>query len=92
MGVDEVTVDKEVAMVTELKDSVNGRYLYMVQNAINPYYKNGSATKQTVTVAFAERFKYVAVYYKGEVKTVRLENGTYSVRLDPGQAEYLMPY
>lgn len=92
MGVDEVTVDKEVAMVTELKDSVNGRYLYMVQNAINPYYKNGAATKQTVTVTFAERFEYVAVYCKGEVRTERLENGTYSVRLDPGQAEYLMPY
>ena len=86
-----IEVNKETALVTELKDAKNDRYMYMVQNVVDPQYK-GSAAYQTVTVTFGEGFTHAVLYHQGESKVVALDNGSVSVKQHPGYATYILPY
>ncbi len=91
-AITEVSIDKELALVTELYDEAKGYYMYMIQNIIDPIYR-GSKTYQTTTVTFGEEYKYAAVYTKGERELVKLsKNGTLTFEQTPGQAAYVIPY
>lgn len=90
--VKEVTLNKETALVTELKDPDNGQYMYMVLNIIDPSKGSGSTAYETITVKFADEYKYAAVYDKGEKTCVRLDEGCYTLKLKPGAAQFIMPY
>ena len=84
-----VTTSLEYTLVTELYDSDNYNYMYMVMNTIDP---NEGGT-QTVTVTFDGTFDTVYVYDQTGVRTaVTLTNNTYTVTLTAGQAVYLLPY
>lgn len=87
----DVNVNKEIALVTELYDDETGNYMYMLQNIVDPA-KKGSKAYQTLTVTFAEEYKYAAVYVKGERTLVKLDNGTLTVKHKPGEATYVIPY
>ncbi|MBQ8230123.1 MAG: hypothetical protein IJZ32_05465 [Clostridia bacterium] len=90
-AVKEVKIDKGAALVTELYDEKKGNYLYMVQNVIDPAKKYANPL-QTATLTFDERYKYAAVYVKGERTTVKLKKGKLTVKQTEGEATYVMPY
>ena len=91
-----------VALVTELRDHKSigkNQYMYMVQNALDPFYKeieenkNDDKTMMDFSIQFdADRYNAAEVYFRGERRLVPLDNGKYSSRLDAGYAEYIMPY
>ena len=73
--------------------------MYMVQNALDPFYKeieenkNDDKTMMDFSIQFdADRYNAAEVYFRGERRLVPLDNGKYSSRLDAGYAEYIMPY
>ena len=87
----DVSINKEIALVTELYDSAKQNYMYMVQNIVDPLDK-GSKSFQTTVLTFSEQYKYAAVYVKGEVTLKKLENGTLTLKHKPGEATFVMPY
>ena len=89
--VSKVEVDKEAALVTELVDSANNRYMYMVQNIVDPVY-TGSASWQTTTLTFNETYNYALVWKNGESQVVSLVDNQYKVTQHPGQAVYVIPF
>ena len=89
--VSKVEVDKESALVTELADSANSRYMYMVQNIVDPVY-TGSASWQTTTLTFNEGYNYAVVWRDGKQEVVKLVNNQYKVTQHPGQAVYVIPF
>ncbi len=86
-----VTVNKEIALVTELYDKDKDNYMYMLQNVVDPA-KKGSKAFQTLTITFAKGYKYAAVYVKGERTNVKLDKGSLTVKQNPGEATYVIPY
>lgn len=90
--VTDIQVDKESVFVSELKDETKNHTMYMVMNLINPVFADGSNTKQTSVLTFDPRFSHAAVFANGERTDVDLENGTLSFTLDPGEAQFVIPY
>ena len=86
-----VDVNKEVALVTELYDKEKQNYMYMVQNVIDST-KKGSKAYQTTVLTFQKKYKYAAVYVKGERTLVKLDGGKLTLKHKPGEATYIMPY
>ena len=89
--VSKVEVDKESALVTELVDSVNNRYMYMVQNIVDPVY-TGAGSYQTTTLTFNQSYNYAVVWSNGESQVVSLVDNQYKVTQHPGQAVYVIPF
>ena len=89
--ISKVEVNKEAVLVSELLDSENNRYMYMIQNVIDPQYK-ASTTWQTTTVQFNESYAYAAVYKNGERQIVKLKDNAYTVTQHPGEAVYVIPF
>lgn len=88
----EATVNKEVAVVTELYDETKGNYMYMVQNIVDPIYK-GSKAYQTVVLTFGEEYTHAVTFVKGERTIVELEKGgKLTLKHKPGEATYVIPY
>ncbi len=87
----EVSINKEIALVTELYDAEKSNYMYMIQNIVDPLDK-GSKSFQTTVLTFGEQYQYAAVYVKGERTLKALENGTLTLKHKPGEATYVMPY
>ncbi len=86
--IDNVTCTNDIAFVTELYDTENELYMYMLQNFIDP--RNTGDTTATITVNFNAEFKVVE--YKNGVKTeTTLSGDSYSVTLDAGEAVYIIP-
>ncbi len=83
--------DKEVALITEMYDEENDRYLYRVMNGSDPFYGNEFGV-QTIEVQFDKKFRYADVFTEGEWKTVELEDGKYVAKLMPGYADYVLVY
>lgn len=83
----EVSFSEGMGLATELYDSVNGLYAYMLQNVLDTVY--GTATT-TITATF-EGYTRAAVIIDGEVSYVDLEDGVYTVSLSNGQAVYVIP-
>ncbi len=85
-----VSVDKEVALVTELKNAADG-YMYMVQNIADPDCSCSGASKtQKATLTFAKGVSKITVYRKGLASEVVLSGNTYSVTLAAGEAVYIV--
>ena len=83
-----VTSTNDVVLVTELKDSVNDLYVYMLQNFIDP--RNSGDTVSTITVDFGEEFKIIQ--YKNGVQTESIIfDGVYGITLNAGEAVYIIP-
>ena len=88
----EVNINKEVALVTELYDAEKQNYMYMIQNIVDPVYK-GSKAYQTTVVTFADQYKYVAIYQKGERTLMKLDKtNSLTLKQKPGEAAYVIPY
>ena len=63
----------------------------MVQNLIDST-KKGSKAYQTTVLTFNKKYKYAAVYVKGERTLVKLDSGKLTLKHKPGEATYIMPY
>lgn len=88
-----VTQDNDALLVTEMKDSANDLYMYMIMNAIDVLYsKNGHMeyTECTFTAEFPG-YDYVAEFDCGDLTYVKLDNGKYTKTLSSGYAVYLVP-
>lgn len=86
-----VEINKESALVSELYDAANNRYMYMVQNIVDPMY-TGFASYQKATLTFNEEYKYALVLSEGEQKVYKLVNNQFSVTQHPGKAVYVIPF
>ena len=86
-----VSINKECAMVNELYDKENDRYMYMAMNIVDPEYQ-GSPVYQTITLEFASEYKYALVYKDGEQTLHKLKNGKLSVKGAPGDASFVIPF
>lgn len=86
-----VSVNKECAMVNELYDSANNRYMYMAMNIIDPDHQ-GSKAYQTITLEFAEEYNFALVYRNGESSLYRLNGGKLEVKGKPGDASFVIPF
>ena len=82
------SVNKELALVTELRDKNNDNYMYMAMNISNPdvgtYTQNVSLTFNGYTKAL--------VYRDGVFENVELSGGIYTATLNAGDAVYVIPY
>lgn len=86
-----ISVNKECAMVNELYDPENDRYMYMAMNIIDPDYK-GSPAYQTITLEFDKAYKYALVYKDGESSLYKLSNSKLNVKGAPGDASFVIPF
>lgn len=89
--VQSVDVNTESALVSELYDKRGDRYMYMIQNITNPAYQT-AGTLQTVKLTFNEDYEYAIVWKNGEKSIVKLENNTYVVKQNAGEAVYVIPF
>ena len=92
--VSSVSVDKESVLVSEMYDASNNRYLYMVQNIVDPVY-TGAPSYQTTTLTFNEKYTHALVLCEGEQTVVKLAEGEtsqYTVTQHPGKAVYVIPF
>ncbi len=90
--VTDVNIDKECAMMTELYDKENNRFMYMVMNTVDTMNR-GSKSYQTTSVTFASEYTHVVVYKNGVGTPQKLSAGNkIAVELTPGEAAYLLPY
>ena len=88
----EVSINKEVALVTELYDETQQNYMYMVQNVVDPIYK-GSKAYQTTVLTFGKEYTHAVKFVKGERSIVELESGgKLTLKHKPGEATYVIPY
>lgn len=89
--VDKVLLSNECALVTELYDKANNRYLYAAQNVVDPDF-GGENAREKLTIVFKEGFTRAAVFVNGERTDVELDGGKYVAELDPGDAVFVIPY
>ena len=90
-AVKSVTVNKEVALITELYDDEKQNYMYMVQNIVDSMYK-GSKAYQTVELTFDSAYKYAVTFVKGERSIKKLDDGKLTLKHKAGEATYVIPY
>ena len=86
----EIEAGAGVTLVTELYDSDNNLYLYMLQNVLDTVYTADRVSQTTVTASFAG-YSQAAVICEGETEFVALEDGRYTVTLATGEAAYIIP-
>ena len=89
----DLSFNNDALLTTELKDSQNNLYMYMIMNPIDVLYsENGvmSYTECTFTANFPG-YDYVAEFDCGELTYVKLDNGKYTHSLSSGYAVYLIP-
>lgn len=91
---EDITITEgRMCAINELYDEANGRYMYMMMNAMDPRLK--SSEKDLVmdySLDFGSKYNAVMVYYRGQAKLEPLNKGVYTSSLDAGYAEYLIPY
>lgn len=87
----DVSVDKECALITELHDKENDRYMYMLMNIVDPAIQ-GSKVYETITADFGSEYKYAVSYRDGESVLYKLENGKMSIKAAPGEASFIIPF
>ena len=87
-----VTINKEIGMVTELYDKENNNYMYMVMNMIGGG-NEGSRAFQTTTLTFRSEYTHVVVYKNGVGTPQKLEAGNkLTIKLAPTEAAFVLPY
>ncbi|MBO5363222.1 MAG: hypothetical protein J6A46_02725, partial [Clostridia bacterium] len=89
--IENVSVNKECALITELFDKENSRYMYMVMNTVSPENK-GSKAFQSTEITFSEEYTHVVVYKDGVGTPKKLDGNKATVKLAAGEAVYLLPY
>jgi hypothetical protein len=87
----DVTIDNDIALVTELRDEKNDKYMYMLQNIIDPGFAPEGRTSMNMTVSFDPAYNYAAVFSKGELSYCALSGGKYSAVISAGYAEFIVP-
>lgn len=87
----DVAFDNDVVFATELYDSVNSLYMYMLQNMIDPLNGADGRTAEKVTATFDSSYTYVAEFDEGRLSYVKLDNGVYTKTLSAGHAVFLVP-
>ena len=78
--------------MSELYDKANKRYMYTVENIMDPRFIAYDDLTMEFSLKFGDEYNAVEVYYRGEKRLVPLKNGVYKSKLDAGYAEYLIPY
>ena len=87
-----VVIDKECAMINELYDKENDRYMYMAMNIVDPDF-TGSSVYQAITLEFDKKeFKYALVYRDGVSSLHKLKDGKITVKGAPGDASFIIPF
>ena len=86
-----VNVNKECALVNELYDKENNRYMYMAMNIIDPV-RTGSIVYETITLEFSKEYKYAQVYRDGEIKYYKLKDSKLDIKAAPGEASFVIPF
>ena len=87
----DVSFNKEVGFVSELYDSENNNYMYMIMNLVGAW-NEGSRSYQVNTVTFSDEYTHVVVYKNGVGTPQKLDNGKLTVQLAPGEAVFALPY
>ncbi len=87
----DVKINNDISLVTELHDGENNLYMYMLMNAIDPYYSAFGNTAMTVEANFGAEYEWVAEWERGVLNYVRLENGVYKKDLSAGYASFVIP-
>ncbi len=87
-----VEFEKESGLVSELYDSENDNYLYMIMN-FTTGWNEGSRAYQTNVVTFSTEYTHVVVYKNGVGTPQKLEEGNkLTVEVAPGEAVFVLPY
>ena len=86
-----VDVNQESTLITQLYDKNSDKYMYVVQNLVDPLGGTVKAT-QTVKLTFNENYEYAIVWKNGEKSVVRLVNNQYVAKLNAGEAVYVIPF
>ncbi len=89
--VENIDIDNDIALITELYDAPNESYMYMVQNIVDPGYAADGRTEMNVSVRFDSSYNYVAVLDSGRLSYEKLDDGIYKTVLSAGYARYLIP-
>ncbi len=88
--IEELTIDKEVGLVTELYDDEKDLYMYMLQNVTDPIHKN---VWQKITVDFDDECTHAVLFKKGNREVVKLEEGgKLTLTQNSGHAAYVIPF
>lgn len=87
----EVTVDSELALVSEFKDEKNSLTMFEVMNPQDPYFTEYGRTDMNITLDFGSEYEWVAEYDRGELTYVKLDAGKYTKTLSAGYATYVIP-
>ncbi len=86
-----IEMDNDAVFTTEMYDSTNDLYMYMVQNVVDPAVGKNGRTEMNVTATFDAEYTWVAEYDCGNLTYVKLENGVYKNLLSAGQSVFLIP-
>ena len=85
------TADNDLLLITELKDSENNLYMYAVQNILDPRFSSDFNTVEKASLDFGSAYTHLAVFENGAWKTVKLNNGLYTVSLSAGYGVFVVP-
>ncbi len=88
----DITVDKEVVLVTESYDKENDRYMYCVQNIVDPAREDAPMVQTAVLTFDSAKYQYAAIYRNGERTLQALENGELIIQNVAGEAAFVIPY
>ncbi len=88
--VEGLTLDREVALATELYDDEKDLYMYMFQNVTDPINKSAY---QEITVDFKDECTHAVLFEKGNRRVVELDaGGKLTLGHNPGHATYVIPF
>lgn len=82
--------DEETLLVNELYDAKRKNYMYAVMNAVDPVFSKTADISATLT--FDKKYTHVLIWKNGKRSTTELRNGSFTVKLLPGEAVYAIPY
>ncbi len=86
------SINKEIAVVSELYDDEKDNYMYMVMNAVDSQWL-GSTAYQTATATFTSEYTHAWVYCEGEYTVRKLDNNhSITVKMNPGEAHFIVPF
>ena len=84
-----VTTTADWTLATGLKNSDDGKYMYMVQNVYNNMDKNKI---QTIRVNFNKTCQYAVIYESGLPRVVTMNSSQIEIKLSTGKAAYILVY
>lgn len=88
---EDIVIDNDILLVSELKDSKNDLYMYMFQNVLNPSDEKIGRVDVNVSVDFGTEYDWVAEIGNGMVNYVKLDKGVYTASLGAGYANFVVP-